>query len=226
MIKLLIADSQTLIRQSLEITLNNQDNLSVIASVSTGQEILDHIRQKIPDMILMDIRMPEIDGIQCIKIVKEQYPQIKILILTTIENDNFVFHAFKNGVNGYLLKGVSMDELVSAIDSVYNGQTVMHPVIAAIFLQLFSKMARADQSIPIHKEQVKELSNPEWKVIKQVGNGLSNKEIAQKLHFTENTVKNYLSSILSKLGLRDRTQLAIWVVQFGKMMYETDFCTE
>lgn len=219
MIKVLIADDQELIRQSLEIVLSNRENMSVTDSVENGMEVLDSIECKMPDVVLMDVRMPKMDGVQCTKIIKERYPQIKIIILTTFDDDEYVFNALKNGASGYLLKGVSVDELASAIETVYGGQAMINPDIAATVLRLFSKMAQSDYSIQIQENQVQELTKSEWKVAEQIGNGLSNKEIAQKLNFSENTVKNYLSNILSKLDLRDRTQLAIWVLQSGKKMY-------
>lgn len=215
MIKVLIADDQELIRQSLEIVLQNRDNLLVTGSASDGQAVLESIEQDMPDIILMDIRMPRMDGVQCTKIIKDKYPQIKIIIVTTFDDEDYVFNALKNGASGYLLKGVSMDELVSAIETVYGGQAMINPDIAATVLRLFSRMAQSDYSIQIHENQVAELTKSERKVIRQVGMGLSNKEIAQKLGFSENTVKNYLSNILSKLDLRDRTQLAIWALQSG-----------
>ncbi len=219
MIKILIADDQELLRQSLEIVLGSRENMALTGSVENGMEVLDSVQQEMPDVILMDIRMPKMDGVQCTKVIKERYPQIKIIILTTFDDDEYVFNALKNGASGYLLKGVSVDELVSAVETVYDGQAMINPDIAATVLRLFSRMAQSDYSIQIQRNQVEELTRSEWKIVEQVGNGLSNKEIAQKLNLSENTVKNYLSNILSKLNLRDRTQLAIWAVQTGKSLY-------
>ena len=164
-------------------------------------------------MILMDIRMPKMDGVQCTKIIKEHYPQIKIIILTTFDDDEFVYNALKYGASGYLLKGISMDGLAAAIETVYSGQAMINPDIATKVLKLFSRMAQADYSIQISESQVAELTKTEWKIIEQVECGSSNKEIAEKLSLSEGTVRNYLSNILNKLDLRDRTQLAIWAVQ-------------
>lgn len=213
MIKVLIADDQELIRQSLQIVLESKNHISVTDAVANGQEVIQSIRKEKPDVILMDIRMPKMDGVQCTKIIKENYPQIKIIILTTFDDDEFVYSALKYGASGYLLKGVSMDELVKAIEVVHSGRAMINPDIATKVLRLFSQLARSDYSISIQESQVNELTKTEWKIIEEIGRGASNKEISETLSLSEGTVRNYLSTILNKLDLRDRTQLAIWVVQ-------------
>lgn len=184
--------------------------------------VLDSLKRNIPDVILMDIRMPRMDGVYCTKMVKEAYPDVKIIILTTFDDDDFVFSALKFGASGYLLKGVSMDGLYQAILTVVSGGAMINPDIATKVFRLFSKMANTNYAINVNDDNVRELNKPEWKVIQQVGFGLSNKEIAQKLFLSEGTVRNYLSSILSKLELRDRTQLAIWAVQTGQTTKDLD----
>ena len=164
--------------------------------------------------------MPEMDGVYCTKAVKEKYPDIKIIILTTFDDDEFVFSALKYGASGYLLKGVSMDELYHVICTVYNGGAMINPDIATKVFKLFSKMSMSNYAIQVDDSLSKDLTQAELKVIQQVGFGLSNKEIAQKLYLSEGTVRNYVSIVLSKLELRDRTQLAIWAVQTGVTMQE------
>lgn len=217
MIKILIADDQNLIRQSLEIVLNAQNDFQVTDAVENGKEVIRAVRREKPDIILMDIRMPEMDGVQCTKILKENYPNIKIIILTTFDDDEYVFSALKYGASGYLLKGISMDELKDAIYKVYKGNAMINPDIASKVLKFFSQMAQSNFAIAVEDDLTKTISNSEWKVIKQIGRGFSNKEIAAKLCLSEGSVRNYLSSILRKLGLRDRTQLAIWAVQTGAL---------
>ncbi len=213
MIKVLIADDQELIRQSLQIVLDSRENLQVTDAVANGQEAVGSVRREKPDVILMDIRMPKMDGVQCTKIIKDQCPDIKIIILTTFDDDEYVYNALKYGASGYLLKGVSMDGLVEAIETVHSGRAMLNPDIAAKALKFFSQMAKADYSIPISDKQVETLTKTEWKIIGQVERGASNREIADALNLSEGTVRNYLSAILNKLDLRDRTQLAIWAVQ-------------
>ena len=222
MIKVLIADDQELIRESLKIVLNTHEDLQVIDTVEDGFGVLDSLKRNIPDVILMDIRMPRMDGVYCTKMVKEAYPDVKIIILTTFDDDDFVFSALKFGASGYLLKGVSMDGLYQAILTVVSGGAMINPDIATKVFRLFSKMANTNYAINVNDDNVRGLNKPEWKVIQQVGFGLSNKEIAQKLFLSEGTVRNYLSSILSKLELRDRTQLAIWAVQTGQTTKDLD----
>lgn len=213
MIKVLIADDQELIRQSLRIVLDSRSEFTVTDAVSNGVEVIQSIRRDRPDVILMDIRMPKMDGVQCTKIVKEGYPDIRIIILTTFDDDEYVYNALRFGASGYLLKGVSMDGLAEAIMTVYQGQAMINPDIATKVLRFFSQMASDQSPIHIEDRQVEELTHNEWKIIDEVAKGHSNKEISEILSLSEGTVRNYISTILDKLGLRDRTQLAIWAIQ-------------
>lgn len=213
MIKVLIADDQELIRQSLSIVLNTKEGIEVTDTVANGQEVIASVRKNRPDVILMDIRMPKMDGVQCTKIIKDNYSEIKIIILTTFDDDEYVYNALKWGASGYLLKGVSMDGLTNAIRTVYNGQAMINPDIATKVVRLFSQMAKADYVVDVDQKRTENLTKTEWKIINEVGRGSSNKEIAENLNLSEGTVRNYLSGILNKLEFRDRTQLAIWAVQ-------------
>ena len=215
MIKVLIADDQELIRQSLEIVLSTKEGIEVTGTAKDGREVIRCIRKEKPDVILMDVRMPEMDGVQCTEIIKENYPQIKIIILTTFDDDEFVFSALKHGASGYLLKGISMDDLEEAIKTVVQGGSMINPDVATKVVELFSKMAQSNFDMMIDAKNVEDLNETERKVTHLVGCGMSNKEISGKLSLSEGTIRNYLSSILNKLDLRDRTQLAILEVQNG-----------
>ena len=211
MIKVLIADDQELIRQSLEIVLSTKEGIEVTGTAKDGREVIRCIRKEKPDVILMDVRMPEMDGVQCTEIIKENYHQIKIIILTTFDDDEIVFSALKHGASGYLLKGISMDDLEEAIKTVVQGGSMINPDVATKVVELFSKMAQSNFDMMIDAKNVEDLNETERKVTHLVGCGMSNKEISGKLSLSEGTIRNYLSSILNKLDLRDRTQLAIWV---------------
>lgn len=219
MIKVLIADDQELIRQSLQIVLSIKEGISVIGTAENGKKVMEFLKKEKPDVILMDIRMPEIDGVQCTKAIKDRYPEVKIIILTTFDDDEFVFSALKYGASGYLLKGISMDELDKAIHTVYKGGAMINPEIATKVVEQFSEMAQSNYDIMIEAQNVEDITEAEWDIIKLVGWGLSNREIADKVMLSEGTVRNYISTILSKLNLRDRTQLAIWEVQSGSAKY-------
>lgn len=198
MIKVLIADDQELIRQSLSIILGLKEEISVVGGVGDGTEVLEFIAKEKPDIILMDIRMPTMDGVECTKIVKEKYPEIKIIVLTTFDDDKYVFSALKYGASGYLLKGISVDELEKAIHVVYSGGAMINPEIASKVVELFSEMAQQNYDVMIEAENIEKINDMEWDIIKDVGHGMSNKEIADHIGLTEGTVRNYISTILKK----------------------------
>lgn len=215
MIRVMIAEDQELIRQSLEIMLSNKPELEIIGTAANGRETVDLAQRLLPDVILMDIRMPELDGVQCIELIKQKQPQIKIIVLTTFDDDEYVFNALKNGASGYLLKGISLGELIEAIKTVVKGGALINPNIASKVVRFFSQMAQADYRIKVAESALRELNANELKIIQLIGIGMSNKEITDKLKLSEGTVRNYVSSILIKLALRDRTQIAIFAVQAG-----------
>lgn len=212
-IKVLVAEDQELVRKSLEIILGNQDTIELIGAVSNGQEVIRFIRGSLPDIIIMDIRMPKMDGVTCTRIIKDQYPQVKIIILTTFDDDEYIFKALRDGASGYLLKGISVDELITAIHKVYKGSAMINEDIASKVVNLFADIAKSKLYIEVNELGKKDINTTEKKIIALVSQGLSNKEIAGELSLSEGTVRNYLSNILEKLNLRDRTQLAIWAIQ-------------
>ena len=213
MIRVLIADDQELIRQSLSFVLDTQTDISMVGTASNGRETIELVRREKPDVVLMDIRMPEVDGVECTRLIKAAHPEIKVIILTTFDDDEYVFGALRYGASGYLLKGISVHELANAVREVVRGGAIIMPGVATKALSMFARMARGSMKIPGDDKQTADLQENEWRVIREVGCGKSNKEIAAALYLSEGTVRNYLSSVLSKLDLRDRTQLAIWAVQ-------------
>ena len=215
MIKVLLADDQELIRESLGFVLGAQSDITVVGMAKNGREAIELVRSEKPDVVLMDIRMPEVDGVECTRLIKSAYPNIKVIVLTTFDDDEYVFNALRFGASGYLLKGVSVADLTNAVREVVRGGSIIAPDVASKALQMFARMAKGNLTIGVDEKQTEDLQDNEWRIIREVGAGLSNKEIAAALSLSEGTVRNYLSSILSKLELRDRTQLAIWAVQTG-----------
>ena len=218
MIKIIIADDQELIRESLKIVLDMNKDMEVIGLAENGLKVLEILKKSVPDIVLMDIRMPKMDGVICTKEVKENYPKVKIIILTTFDDDEYVYYALKYGASGYLLKGCSVQELTEAIHKVMSGGSILNPNVIDKVVKLFNQMAQNNIVMEVDEKDIKELSKTERNIAHLVGNRLSNKEIAEKLFLSEGTVRNGLSSALSKLHLRDRTQLAIWAVQTGLAM--------
>ena len=211
MIKVLIVEDQELIRQSLEIILSKKPDITVAGTAEDGNVAISMADQLSPDIILLDIRMPNLDGVSACRIIKEKHPQIKIIVLTTFDDDEYVFNAIKYGASGYLLKGTTVDELVGAIKTVYNGGTLINPAVASKLVSFFSNMANNRvSSLCLSQNTIPNLNKTENQIMYYVKNGLSNKEIAGKLYLSEGTVRNNISSILSKLNLRDRTQIAIY----------------
>ena len=215
MINVMIADDQELIRESLKIVLEMNEDMKVTAMARNGREALAKLAETSVDIILMDIRMPELDGVLCTKAVKEKYPDVRIIILTTFDDDDYVYSALKYGASGYLLKGGSVQDLADAIRIVVSGGNILNPDVTNKVVKLFSQMAQGAYMAQADLQGVSELSHTERSIAQLVGRGLSNKEISAALALSEGTVRNSLSTALSKLNLRDRTQLALWAVQIG-----------
>ncbi len=215
MINVMIADDQELICQSLEIVIKNRADMRVVAIANNGLDTIELAKKYKPDVLLLDIRMPGINGVECIKILKEKKLDTKIIILTTFDDDEYVFEAVKNGASGYLLKGISLDELVKSIRLVAEGGTLISPDVATKVFKFFSDMAKSNYTQKVDERFLNDFNTSELKIIQLVGRGLSNKEITDELNISEGTVRNYISNILSKLDLKNRTQLAILAVQTG-----------
>lgn len=222
MIKTLIVDDQELIRESLTLILKASDQIEVVGAAANGREAITMTREHKPEVILMDIRMPGIDGIECIKMIKECYAKIKIIVLTTFDDDEYIYESLKHGADGFLLKGISREELVKSIVTVYNNGASIDPEITKKVFALFGKLAKSSIVSKVEGQDIESLSQNEIKIIQRIGRGLSNKEITAELNFSEGTIRNYISSILRKLNLRDRTQIAIFALQSSIMLKDTE----
>ena len=191
-----------------------------LKSFQSSLEALGAARETEVDVALVSTKMPELEGLDLGLYLKEMYPFVNIIYLS--DSRKLCYEALEQHASGYLLKGISMKELSDAIRKVYQGTAMINEDIASKVVRLFSKMAQTNLTISVDEKQSASLRNSEWQIIVQVGSGLSNKEIAAKLNLSEGTVRNSLSNILSKLGLRDRTQLAIWAVQTGAVIRSFD----
>ena len=204
-IRLIIADDEMLIRTGLKIMLEASGNVEVLALAENGRAAFEACTMHRPDVVLMDIRMPESNGIEGTKLIKEAFPEVKVLIVTTFQDTEYIVEAVQNGASGYLLKDSSPDAILDGIKVALSGKVVMDTVISEALLTNTS--VEKEERFDAEKWG---LTTREVELIAQVAKGLSNKEIAQTLFLSEGTVKNNISTILSKLELRDRTQLVIF----------------
>ena len=207
MIKVLVVDDQNLIREGLRMMLGLYDNIFLVGEATNGKEALQVLEQSQVDLVLMDIRMPIMDGVEATKRIKEKYPNTKVLILTTFKEDEYIFEGLKNGADGYILKDISSEELVKAIETVYKGNVLLQPEIAKKILGAIKKISPKKEKEDIRKN----LTKREYEIALLVGEGKTNKEISEILYISEGTVKNHLTNILDKLDLKDRTQLALYI---------------
>ncbi|KAM3100350.1 response regulator [Phormidesmis sp. 146-12] len=206
MIRLLLVDDQPLFRQGLADLLELEDDLQVVGQAENGTVAIALTAQLQPDVILMDVRMPICDGVTATREIHHCYPWIRILIFTTFSEDEYVWQSLQFGALGYLLKSTPSAQVAAAIRTVYQGHSQLGPTIAS---KVFSKI-----SVPLPKQDYRHLfSDREHEVLILISQGNTNQEIAQRLHLAEGTVKNHVSRILSQLGLRDRTQAALWAQQ-------------
>ncbi|MGL4732046.1 MAG: response regulator transcription factor [Clostridium sp.] len=206
-IKLLIVDDEKLIREGLKIMLSIFDDIEVVGMAENGYKALEVCKNIDVDVVLMDIRMKECDGVMGTRLIKEQFTKIKVIILTTFKDKEYIQEALKYGAFGYMLKDSSHDVIYEGIKTAYKGNMVVHPDVATEIMGI-SKVITND----ICKYG---LSEKEIKIIKKIADGLSNKEISEQLFLSEGTIKNNITSILSKLALRDRTQIAIFAFKNG-----------
>ncbi|MCF2151233.1 response regulator transcription factor [Desmonostoc muscorum LEGE 12446] len=207
-IKVLLVDDQSLIRQGLRALLELEPDLEIVGEGENGQEAINLIAELQPDVVLLDIRMPIMDGVAATREIQKHFPKTKILVLTTFDDNEYVSAALQNGAMGYLLKDTPSEELAVAIRAVYKGYTQLGPGIVKKLLTQFSH-STPTQSPPVPSSLI-ELTPREKEVLRLIATGASNREIAQELYISEGTVKNHVTNILNRLNLRDRTQAAIW----------------
>ena len=210
-IKLLVIDDQTLVRKGICSLLELSDKVSVVAEGTDGGQAVSLAEQHQPDVILMDIRMPKVNGIDAIAALKLANIDIPVIILTTFDDHDLVLKGVQAGAKGYLLKDVSLENLVAAIQSVHHGETIVQSAITDTLLRGLDGQSSEFDSLPCPQE----LTKKETEVLRFVAGGYSNREISTALSKSEGTIKNHVSNILSKLGVRDRTRAVLRAIEIG-----------
>jgi DNA-binding NarL/FixJ family response regulator len=210
-IRVMLADDQTLVRQGICSLLELSQKIEVVGQVTDGSEVLDGIRQCRPDVLLLDIRMPKMNGIDALRALRAADLMVPCIILTTFDDHQLVLEGLQAGARGYLLKDVSLESLVSAIEAVYGGNTLVQPAVTERVLRGLATMAQETDSVG----EVETLSKKELEVLRMMAGGYSNKEISIAIFKSEGTVKNQVSSVLAKLGVRDRTQAVLRAINLG-----------
>jgi NarL family two-component system response regulator LiaR len=207
-IRIVIADDHTIVRKGLRAVLRNQPDIEVVGEAATGREAVTEFERLQPDVILMDLAMPEVNGIEAIEQIQADHPGARILVLTSFSSEDKIFPAIKAGALGYHLKDSSPEELVEAIRQVHRGESALHPVIARKVLKELSRPSgRPPTADPLTPREVE--------VLRLVAQGRSNQEIADELFISETTVRTHVSNILSKLHLASRTQAALFALREG-----------
>jgi DNA-binding NarL/FixJ family response regulator len=208
-IKVLIADDHAMVRQGLKTIIELEEDMVVIAQASNGEEAISLARKYRPDIILMDINMPEVNGIQAIKQLKDEDKNYKIIVLTLHQDREYLFKTLQMGCEGYVLKDAESSVLIDAIRSVYKNQTYIQPNMTNELIKEFNRVTSATHE----KDASNNLTSREIEVLLLITDGMINKEIAKKLYISEKTVKNHISNIFKKLDVNDRTQAAIYAIK-------------
>ncbi|KHD35886.1 LuxR family transcriptional regulator [Clostridium acetobutylicum] len=207
-IKVVIVDDEKLVVDGLKIILETYEDIKVVGTAKNGEEALKVCRQSSPDVVLMDIRMPKCDGVLGTKLIKKEFKDIKILILTTFNDVKYIHEALKYGASGYILKDSDYELIYEGIKAAFKGNVVINPEVAS---KILSENGEYNKEQALEEVKTKyDLSDKEISIVREIASGLSNKEIAEKLFLSEGTIKNNISIIFSKLNLRDRTQVTIF----------------
>ncbi|MCX8062610.1 MAG: response regulator transcription factor [Anaerolineales bacterium] len=206
-VRILIADDHPVIREGLSAMLSSVAGFEVVGLAGDGQEAMDLALRLVPDIVLMDLRMPGMDGVQAMRLIHAQCESIRFIILTVYDNDEYIFEGIRAGASAYLLKDVSRDELVNAIREVYRGQSLLHPQIAR---KLFDRVSGSGSA-----EQGAVLTDRELEILRMMANGASNKQIAARLRISSHTVKTHVSNIYQKLEVNDRAEAVAKAIRQG-----------
>jgi DNA-binding NarL/FixJ family response regulator len=215
-IRVLVADDQSMVRAGFRMLLADEDDIEVVAEASDGREAVEKAARFDPTVVLMDIRMPELDGLEATRRILAADPEARVLVLTTFDLDEYVYEALRAGASGFVLKDDPPEQLIAAIHTVAAGDALLSPTITRRVIRQFARAPR-----PTPPKELAELSERERDVFRLIAKGLSNAEIGQELFISETTVKTHVTHILHKLDLRDRVQAVVLAYQTG--VFETDF---
>ena len=209
-IRVLVADDQSMVRAGFRMLLSGEDDIEVVAEASNGIEAVEKAARFSPTVVLMDIRMPELDGLEATRRILAADPEARVLVLTTFDLDEYVYEALRAGASGFVLKDDPPEQLLEAVRTVASGEALLSPAITKRVIREFTRMAR-----PSPPKELDDLSTREREVLRLIALGLSNAQIGQELFISETTVKTHVTHILSKLGLRDRVQAVVLAYQTG-----------
>jgi len=205
-IRVLIVDDHALFRRGLEMVLEEEDDIELVGQASDGAEARERAGESLPDVVLMDIRMPKSTGIDACRAMKEAAPSTKIVMLTISDEEEDLFEAIRAGASGYLLKDIPLDEVAEAVRSVHGGQSLISPAMAGKLLTEFATLARRPDEERVQQVPPPKLTDREMEVLKLVAKGMNNRDIARELFISENTVKNHVRNILEKLQIHSRME--------------------
>ena len=210
MIKVIICDDQAIIRDGLEMLLKLEKDIEVMGQAQDGAEAVEMVKKVPPDLVLMDLKMPGMNGIEATRQIRANFPQVKVLVLTTYDDDEWVFDAIRAGASGYLLKDTPREEVIKALKGTALGKTFVDPAVAGKLLHQVAGKQVQPATLLTDK-----LTERETDVLRLVARGLTNADIAERLHLSEGTVRNHVSAIFSKMEVADRTQAAVIAIQHG-----------
>jgi DNA-binding NarL/FixJ family response regulator len=210
MIKVIICDDQAIIRDGLEMLLKLEKDIEVVGQAQDGDEAVEMVKKALPDLVLMDLKMPGMNGIEATRQIRANYPQVKVLVLTTYDDDEWVFDAIRAGASGYLLKDTPREEVIKAIKGTALGKSFVDPTVAGKLLHHVAGKQAQPTTLLTDK-----LTGREADVLRLVARGFTNADIADRLHLSEGTVRNHVSAIFAKLEVADRTQAAVIAIQHG-----------
>lgn len=215
-IRILLVDDQSLLREGLRLMFELSEGLVVVGEASTGQQAVDFVEKTQVDVILMDVQMPEMNGVEATRIIREQHPDTQVIILTTFDNDEYIFEGLRAGAIGYLLKDSSSERVGEAVRAAARGESLLDPSVAVKLVNEFNKLSGTEaRRAAANAQLLSPLTERELDVLDELIQGKSNRAIAEALFLSEGTVKNYVSSILSKLEVAHRTQAALKAKELG-----------